>query len=71
MSRNPKTLAVSPTFATELWPSFKQDLARMIPRIENGIESEVRRILPNPKKKGRETNILTVPKIRLKNPLKE
>jgi hypothetical protein len=43
----------------------------MIPKIENGIEKEVRKTLPIPNQKGREKRILVSPNIRLKIPLKE
>ena len=71
LSKKPKTLAVSPALAVVSWDSFKRDLANKMPRIEKGIEKEVRKILPTPNQKGREINTLVNPKIRLKIPLKE
>jgi len=41
----------------------------MIPRIEKGIEKEVRKTLPIPSQKGREISTLARPNIRLKVPL--
>ena len=40
----------------------------MIPRIEKGIEKEVKKILPTPSQKGREISTLVSPRIRLKIP---
>ena len=71
MSKKPKTLDVSPALAVPSSDSFSRDLARITPRIEKGIEKEVRKILPIPNQKGREINTLVSPKIRLKIPLKE
>lgn len=69
LSKKPKTPAVSPAFAVASCPSFKRDLAKIIPRIEKGIEKEVRKTPPTPNQKGREIIILANPNMRLKIPL--
>ncbi|AYK16016.1 MAG: hypothetical protein ACOX7X_07365 [Methanosarcina flavescens] len=69
MSRKPKTLAVSPAFAIASSNSLSRDLASRIPRIEKGIEKEVKNKLPALIQKEREISTLIIPEIRLRIPL--
>ncbi|MGB9939028.1 hypothetical protein [Methanosarcina sp.] len=68
LSKKPKTLAISPAFATASSDFFSLNLARMIPRMEKGIAKEVENRLPAPSQKEREIITLIIPDVRLRIP---
>jgi hypothetical protein len=66
LSKKPKTLAISPAFATASSDYFSRNLARITLRMEKGIAKEVENRLPAPSQNEREISMPIIPDIRLR-----